>query len=193
MTAITAKSFRVCRIDHSQEERIFPASRWQVFCARVESVKPEMNIPTSGQPAADLRDYLAEERTFLAWIRTGIALMAFGIVLAHFGISADEAHATRYASEVEPHELSLWFGTALITIGVIVNLFSAWRYMRLVGQLNRRQFVRRSVSKQGVIVAVLLALFGIAMAIYMIMVVPQLPDPLLAYSPEMLARIHGRQ
>ena len=121
MTAITAKSFRVCRIDHSQEERILPASRWQVFCARVESVKPEMDTPTSGQPAADLRDYLAEERTFLAWIRTGIALMAFGIVLAHFGISADEAQATRYASEVEPHELSLWFGTALITIGVIAK------------------------------------------------------------------------
>jgi putative membrane protein len=97
------------------------ASRWQVFCARVESVKPEMDTPTSGEPAADLRDYLAEERTFLAWIRTGIALMAFGIVLAHFGISADEAHATRYASEVEPHELSLWFGTALITIGVIAS------------------------------------------------------------------------
>ena len=76
-----------------------------------------MDTPTSGEPAADLRDYLAEERTFLAWIHTGIALMAFGIVLAHFGISADETHATRYASEVKPHELSLCFGAALITIG----------------------------------------------------------------------------
>jgi uncharacterized protein DUF202 len=78
---------------------------------------------------ADLRDYLAEERTFLAWIRTGIALMAFGFVLAHFGIFADEPHLTQRASGVEPHELSLWFGAALIAVGVTVNLSSAWRYM----------------------------------------------------------------
>src|SRR5438874_11203137 len=40
--------------------------------------------------AADLRDYLAEERTFRAWIRTGIALMGFGFVVARFGIFGDE-------------------------------------------------------------------------------------------------------
>jgi len=66
----------------------------------------------------------------------------------------------------QPHELSLWFGAALITIGAIVNLFSAGRFMRLVGELNRDQFVDRSLSKQGVIVALFLALLGIAMTIY---------------------------
>jgi putative membrane protein len=142
-----------------------------------------MDTPVTGEPAADLRDYLAEERTFLAWIRTGIALMAFGIVLSHFGISADEAHLARYALNIQPHEPSLWFGAAVIAIGVTVNLFAAWRYMRLVAQLNRRQFVRRSVSKQGVVVAMLLALLGIAMVIYMIVVLPQPPDTLHAYSP----------
>jgi uncharacterized membrane protein YidH (DUF202 family) len=29
----------------------------------------EMDAPIKAKPAADLRDYLAEERAFLAWIR----------------------------------------------------------------------------------------------------------------------------
>src|SRR5260221_1790033 len=90
-----------------------------------QSCEGEMDTPIKLKPVADLRDYLAEERTFLAWIRTGIALMAFGFVLAHFGIFADEPHLTQRASGVEPHELSLWFGAALIAVGVTVNLSSA--------------------------------------------------------------------
>jgi putative membrane protein len=127
-----------------------------------------MDTPIKGNQAADLRDYLAEERTFLAWIRTGIALMGFGFLVAHFGIFGDEPNTTQHASDAQLHDLSLWLGMALIAIGVTVNLFSARRYMRLVGELNRGQFVHRSLSKQGVIVALFLALLGIAMTIYMI-------------------------
>jgi putative membrane protein len=130
-----------------------------------------MDIPVKEKPVTDLRVYLAGERTFLAWIRTGIALMGFGFVVAHFGIFADEPRLT-LAFGVRPHEFSIWFGAALIAIGVIVNLFSARRYMRLVGELNRGQ-LDRSLSKQGVIVALFLALIGIAMTIYMILVLSQ--------------------
>jgi putative membrane protein len=145
-----------------------------------------MDTPVKREPVADLREYLAGERTFLAWIRTGIALMGFGFVLAHFGIFANEANLTR-ASGVQPHELSLWFGAALITVGVFVNFFSARRYMRLVGELNRGQFVQRTVSRQGVAVAMFLALLGAAMTIYMIVVLAQSPDTLHAQSPAMHA------
>jgi putative membrane protein len=139
----------------------------------------KMDAPIKTKPVADLRDYLAEERTFLAWIRTGIALMGFGFLVAHFGIFADEPDSTLRASGVQSHELSLWFGTALIAIGVVVNLLSARRYARLIGELNRGQFVHRSLSKQGVIVALLLALLGVAMTIYMILVLAP-PDVLRA-------------
>jgi putative membrane protein len=125
-----------------------------------------MDAPIKEKPVADLRDYLAEERTFLAWIRTGIALMGFGFVVAHFGVFADEPHMT-HASGVPPHEFSLWFGAALIAIGATVNLFSARRFMRLVGELNRDRFADRSLSRQGVIVALFLAALGIAMTIYL--------------------------
>jgi hypothetical protein len=51
-----------------------------------------------------------------------------------------------------------------------VNLSSAWRYTRVVGQLKRDQVVERSVSKQGVAVTMCLALLGIAMTVYLILV-----------------------
>jgi uncharacterized membrane protein YidH (DUF202 family) len=89
--------------------------------------------------------------------------MGFGIVLANFGIFPAELRLT---FGVQSHDFSRWFGAALIAVGVTVNLFSALRYMRLVGELNHGQFVHRSVSKQGVVVAMFLALLSIAMAIY---------------------------
>jgi putative membrane protein len=144
-----------------------------------QSSEAEMISPVKETPVTDLRIYFAGERTFLAWIRTGIALMGFGFVVAHFGVFADEPHMTQHASGVRPHEFSLWFGTALIAIGVIVNLFSAGRYIRLVGELNRGQ-LDRSLSKQGVAVALCLALLGIAITIYMVLVLSQSPDALHA-------------
>jgi putative membrane protein len=137
-----------------------------------------MDTPIGGKSGADLRDYLAEERTFLAWIRTGIALMGFGFVVARFGLFADEPQITEHASIIQPHGLSLWFGTALIAIGVAVSLFSARRFMRLLGDLKRDQFVDRSLSRQGVIVALFLALLGIAMTIYLTMFLGPPPDAL---------------
>jgi putative membrane protein len=52
--------------------------------------------------------------------------------------------------------------------------------MRLVGESNRRQFVGRSLSKQCVIVALLLALLGIAMTIYLTLFLVQPPHALHA-------------
>ena len=139
-----------------------------------------MDTPIKEKPVADLRDYLAEERTFLAWIRTGIALMGFGFVVARFGIFGDEPQMTQQTLVGQPHGLSLWFGAALIAVGVTVNLFSAWRFMRLIGELERVQFVDRSLSKQGVVVASFLALLGIAMTIYLILFLAQPPGALHA-------------
>jgi putative membrane protein len=140
------------------------------------SLEVERDTSAREKPIADLRDYLAEERTFLAWIRTGIALMGFGlVVVAHFDLFADESLITQRGSGLHPHGPSLWFGTALVAIGVAVNLFSAQRFMRLVGELNRDQFAHRSLSMQGVIVALVLALLGIAMTIYLTLFVAQSP------------------
>ena len=140
-----------------------------------------MDTPVKPAPAADLRDYLAGERTLLAWIRTGLALMGFGFILAHFGIFADEPGLSHLGG-IQTDELSLWFGVALIAVGVTVNLYSARRYVRLVGALNGGKVVQLSVSKQGVAVAIFLALLGVAVTIYMVLVLAQVPDALHASS-----------
>jgi putative membrane protein len=139
-----------------------------------------MDTPLKEKPAADLRDYLAEERTFLAWLRTGIALMGFGFVAARFEFFADDRPFMQHATGVQAHGLSLWFGTALVVIGVAVNLFSARRYMRLVGELNGGQFIHRSLSKEAVIFAAVLVLLGIALTIYLTAFLAQPPNTLHA-------------
>jgi uncharacterized membrane protein YidH (DUF202 family) len=71
-----------------------------------------------------LRDSLAAERTLLAWIRTGLALMGFGFVVARFGLFLQQVqliqqHATAAAPS---YGESLWFGTALIALGVVMPI-----------------------------------------------------------------------
>ena len=102
-----------------------------------------MHGPVGERPAADLRDYLAEERTFLAWIRTGLTLMGFGFVVARFGLFLQVMQITQGGSAAQPHGLSPWIGTAFIAAGVAVNLLSIRRHLRLVGELSRGQLADR--------------------------------------------------
>jgi putative membrane protein len=128
-----------------------------------------MNSPAAG-PRASLSDYLAAERTLLAWIRTGLAMMGFGFVVARFGLFLQELHITQNGSTTQHYGLSLWFGTALIAVGVVVNIGAGWRHMRLVRALDRGDTTRSHPAAQAVTVAVLVALVGIAMASYLISV-----------------------
>jgi len=126
-----------------------------------------METPVGGKSGADVRDYLAEERTFLAWIRTGLTLMGFGFVVARFGIFLAELQVGRGSSPAPPHRFSLWVGTAFIALGVAMNLLSIRRHLRMVGELNRGQLTDHLPSQEAIILAWILALVGIAMALYL--------------------------
>lgn len=120
---------------------------------------------TSLKPS--LADFFAEERTFLAWIRTGLSLMGFGFVVARFGLFLQELQVVQHNLVLQSHILSLWFGTALILIGVLVNLYAALRHTQLIAQLNSGEVAYPRPSKRAAILALLLALIGLAMAIYL--------------------------
>ena len=128
-----------------------------------------MNPQQQTTPKAALADYLAAERTFLAWIRTGLALMGFGFVVARFGLFLQQIRLFQQPAQVS-YGLSLWFGTALIALGVIVILASAWYHARLVGDLDRGAPPRGTPLAINIAVAVLLALVGVAMAVYLVSV-----------------------
>jgi putative membrane protein len=68
---------------------------------------------------------MAAERTFLAWIRTGLALMGFGFVVARFGLFLHEIQAIQHDLPQQSYGFSTWFGTALVVVGVLVNISAA--------------------------------------------------------------------
>jgi len=117
------------------------------------------------EQAKDPRVYLTAERTFLAWIRTGLALMGFGFVVARFGLFLRELSIT--TQPVQQTHFSVWTGTALVLIGVAVNLLAAWHHVRLVRDLNRGITSFDRPSKLAISVALILAAVGLAMAVYL--------------------------
>jgi putative membrane protein len=127
-----------------------------------------MDTPARERPAAELRDYLAEERTFLAWIRTGLTLMGFGFVVARFGLFLKMMQISQGGAAIPGHGLSPWIGTTFIAVGVAVNLLSIRRHLRLVRELNRGQIAERGPSRQAVVLASFLALVGAIMAVYLL-------------------------
>ena len=119
----------------------------------------------------DPRVRLAMERTLLAWVRTGLALMGFGFVVARFGLFLREMEAVREAVPVRHSTgASLWIGTALILLGVIVNLVVSLDHLRLMRRLPVEPTYGRRSWLMGVAVALSLTILGIAMAVYLVFV-----------------------
>jgi len=117
---------------------------------------------------ANPSDFLAVERTFLAWIRTGLALMALGFVLARFGLFLQGFNLVRPDVHTVPFGYSIWFGTTLILLGVVVSVLSLVRYLDLVAQLNSGVRSFGNASALAVAVAILLAVLGLAMSYYLV-------------------------
>ena len=129
-----------------------------------------MSEPSDGRRSADLRDYLAAERTLLAWIRTGLALTGFGFVVARFGLFLQQLQIVQRAPSPETYGLSLWFGTALIGAGVVVNLLSGWHHARLIRTMDQGQGLRPHATNLALATSLFLAVVGLGMVIYLVSV-----------------------
>ncbi len=105
----------------------------------------------------------ATPRDFLAWIRTGLALMGLGFVLARFGIFLREFNLNQ-------RNLPSQF------LGVFVCLLSLVRYRRLLQQVQHPEALLARPSALAITAALVLAILGVAMAIYLISVRPIGPD-----------------
>jgi putative membrane protein len=120
----------------------------------------------------DPRVYFAAERTFLAWIRTGLALMGIGFAVSRFGlflrqVTAAESHLP---TNIHTTGLSLWSGVALVALGVIVTVSSALRHVQLIHQPSTGTWQPGRVSRDALILGLVLAAIGVGMAIYLMLV-----------------------
>ncbi len=118
----------------------------------------------------DPRTLLAAERTYLAWLRTGLALMGFGFVVARFGLFLRELQLNQHLSEQAHSGVSLWLGTGLVAMGVLVEIAATVRHLKLVKQLDSGQPFDGRASGTAVTVAMLLALAGVGLGVYLLLV-----------------------
>jgi putative membrane protein len=104
-------------------------------------------------------------------MRTGLALMGFGFVVARFGLFLREIAA---ASQVVAHQhstgWSLWIGTALIGLGVAVSVVASFEYYRFVSSSKQGRAYTPRTALLAVVVGAILAMLGIVMAVYLILI-----------------------
>jgi putative membrane protein len=125
----------------------------------------------AAQPERDPRVYLAAERTLLAWVRTGLALMGFGFVVARFGLFLHELAEVRGTTlPASRGQASLWIGIVLVIAGVLANLLAAIDHARTVRAFRRGDTEPSTRSMMAIVLAVLLAGLGVAMAAYLLRV-----------------------
>jgi putative membrane protein len=128
---------------------------------------PILSMTEPADSSGDPRTYLAAERTFLAWLRTGIALMGFGFVVARFGLFLRELAASQALAKMSDTGFSLPVGVLLILLGIVVMVAAAIRHHRWIQAIERGQFRREFKSTFVFWLTGLLALIGLAVAIYL--------------------------
>ena len=127
-----------------------------------------MPDPTANQPERDPRVYFAAERTFLAWIRTGLGLMGVGFAVARFGLFLRQMRAAEAHLVVQGTGVSVWSGVAIVALGVVVLLAATVEHLSLIRHLRSGTWQPGRISNNAIVLAVLLALVGIAMAVYLL-------------------------
>ena len=117
----------------------------------------------------DPRVYFAAERTFLAWIRTGLGLIGIGFAVSRFGLFFRQLSAGESQLPTRATGLSVWSGVTLVGLGVVVILSSVLRYFQLIRELKSGTWIPGRVSRDAVVLGLLLAGAGIGMCIYLIL------------------------
>jgi putative membrane protein len=119
-------------------------------------------------PEQDPRVYFAAERTFLAWIRTGLGLMGVGFAVSRFGLFLREFTTIQHTPTQTSTTHSVITGVALVALGVLINITAVVNHLTIIKKLSTGTWQPGQPSRTAVALAMILALLGTGMAIYLI-------------------------
>jgi putative membrane protein len=131
------------------------------------------------KPPEDPRVRFAADRTLLAWIRTGLAMMGFGFVVARFAVFLRAMEGSSPSTSSHSPGYSLWIGAGLIALGVAVNVFSALGHLQFLRRHNAGLDYEAPKWSAAVVAALLLAVVGVAMVIYLMNLPGQISAPVV--------------
>ena len=117
----------------------------------------------------DARTVYAAERTLLAWIRTGLAMMGFGFVVARFSLLFKELIQANKPGVAPTPGFSLWIGAILVALGAAVNVMAGIQHAREVQRIHEGIPLKEHAWPMSRIVSLLLAVIGIVMVAYLIL------------------------
>jgi uncharacterized membrane protein YidH (DUF202 family) len=94
--------------------------------------------------------------------------MGFGFVAARFNLFLRMVQATPDAPLPSHSGWSMWFGTLLVLLGVLVQAGSTIDYIRFTSVLKRGEALKLKPSTLGIGIGLALGLVGLVMAVYLI-------------------------
>jgi len=107
---------------------------------------------------ADLRSNLANERTHLAYLRTAISLIGFGITINRFSVFLQEKGKLATDNSGPMMRSSEYAGAGMVIIGLMVMLWSLYRYWHVKQDIERAVF--RPLHRAVVMLTAMLLLAG---------------------------------
>lgn len=110
----------------------------------------------------DPRVLFAAERTLLAWIRTGLTFIMFGFLIERSGLILE---ILSDGQQIINSEITFWLGLAFIMLGSFTAVYATSQFRKVLKTLGESEFPEGYRSQWGVVVSLIIAVLGSALAI----------------------------
>jgi putative membrane protein len=122
-------------------------------------VDPRVSLAEGRTEMATYRTSLALDRTTLAWIRTTLSMSSFGLGIIGFFRTVRLQRET--PETIRLHEDAIYFGVALVVIGVVATVLVAISHLSMVRKLRAGEMPLPTMWPLSVSISLLLALLAL--------------------------------